>query len=151
MHLGVDGDGRIEVLQGLVAELLRHGEHARFNLRHLRQAKLVNLLRRKIGSGRLLHVEGIPRFAVRQSPLAGFGAAFRSIFVSYKPRQPGIGREDRVSNHAQALLAQTLLVGLRDACREFIERLRQRRFFGGLCGNRVGLIRHFSQQETGRH
>ncbi len=80
----IGGDCRIEALQILESQLLRHAQHSPFNFLHLRQADLVNLVRRQIRGRALFDSKVIPRYAFRQGPDAGIQSALRRVVIFHK-------------------------------------------------------------------
>ncbi|EEF25619.1 conserved hypothetical protein, partial [Ricinus communis] len=70
MQRGVRGHRLVEGFQVAVAQLLRGRQHLRLDARHFRKAQLMDLLRRHVGGGGRLGLEGIAVRTLRQRPHA---------------------------------------------------------------------------------
>ena len=125
VHFRIRRQGRAEALQIRVAQVVDHLQHLGLNDPHLLLADLVNFFRRQVRRSHLLHVERVPRRAIRQRPFSRFGPALRRVLVAHERRELHIRRQHRIADRCQARFAQTLLVRRGNRRRKFVKGLRE--------------------------
>src|SRR5882757_8773650 len=107
---------------------------------------LMNLFRREVRGGALLHPKTVVGIAIRQSPDARIVTAPGNVLRFEKLAEANISRRHLPGDRSQQLLLDARLLRGRNRSRKLFERLSERSVFRLLIGDRVHLRQYLLHQ-----